>query len=333
MKHVLITGASGFVARQLLHRHLLPWAVQGLCRLTLTDLVLPGVAQPGVRCVAGDLSNPLLWQDLMAEPVDVVFHLAAIVSGRAEQDYRAGLQVNLHSTLTALACCRLQHQRGGPLVQFIYASSIAVYGTPLPARIDDGTPVRPGLSYGAHKRMIELMIDDLSRRQEIDGRGLRLSGVVVRPQSANGALSGFNSDVIREPLSGNDFVCPVLPSACIWLTSAEVAVDQLWQLSQIPLTAWTRTLQSQGANARPVFNATTWPLKVSTLVHALGEIDPQAPSRVSYDPAAPLQAQFGSWPENAEFGLANALDLPSDRARFGGDVVAFVRTALKASRL
>ena len=333
MKHVLVTGARGFIARQLLQRHLLPGVEKGLCRLTLTDLVLPDAAQPGVRCVAGDLSDPLLWQDLMAEPVDAVFHLAAIVSGRAEQDYRAGLQVNLHSTLTALECCRLQHQRGGPLVRFVYASSIAVYGTPLPARIDDGTPVRPSLSYGAHKRMIELMIDDLSRRQEIDGRGLRLSGVVVRPRSANGALSGFNSDVIREPLSGNEVVCPVLPSACIWLTSAEVAVDQLWQVSQIPLADWASTLQSQGKHAWPVFNATTWPLRVSALVEALGTIDPQAPARVKYDPAAPLQAQFGNWPQEAGFALANALDLPSDRARFGGDVAAFVRAALKASLL
>ncbi len=333
MKHVLVTGASGYVARQLLQRHLLPSAAQGLCRLTLTDLSKPTVQLPGVHCVAGDLSDPLTWETLLAEPVDVVFHLAAIVSGRAEQDYAAGLDLNLHSTLAGLNACRLQHERGGPRVRFMYASSIAVYGTPLPRRIDDHTPMRPSLSYGAHKRMIELMIDDLSRRQSLDGRGLRLSGVVVRPRSANGALSGFNSDVIREPLSGHEIVCPVLPGACLWLTSAEVAVDQLWQISCIPWDEWTHTLQAQGDSAAPVFNAPSWPLRVSALVKALGAIDPQAPARVRYDPAAPLQAQFGNWPEEAEFALASAFHLPCDSTRFGGDVVAFVRTALQASLL
>lgn len=329
--HVLVTGASGFVAHHLLQRHLLPWVKQGMCRLTLTDQLLPDVQQSAVRCVSGDLSDPMTWQTLLAEPVDVIFHLAAIVSGRAEQDYEAGLQLNLHGTMMGLDCCRLQHERGGPRVRFIYASSIAVYGTPLPSRIDDQTPLRPGLSYGAHKRMIELMIDDLSRRQSLDGRGLRLSGVVVRPRSINGALSGFNSDVIREPLSGNDIVCPILPSACIWLSSAEVAVDQLWQLSQIPLDKWTRTLQSHGDTAAPVFNASSWPLRVSALVQAMGAIDPQAPAHVRYDPSAPLQAQFGDWPEEAEFALATAFNLPSDRTRFGGDLVAFVRAAMRAS--
>ena len=340
MMHILVTGACGFIARHLLQRHLLPWVDQGLCRLTLTDLTLPRVCLSdgdlasrrtlNVRCIQGDLSNPQTWATLMAEPVDRVFHLAAIVSGAAEQNYEAGLRLNLHGSLTGLELCRQQHARGGAMVRFIYASSIAVFGPPLPDHIDDTTPLHPRLSYGAHKRMIEVMIDDMSRRECLDGRGLRLSGVVVRPRAPNGALSGFNSDLLREPLNGNTLMCPVLPSACLWLSSAEVAVDQLWQLSQIPQDAWTR---AGGSHRACVLNAPAWPLRVSRLVEALGEIDSQAPPRVQYDPAAPLQAQFGDWPESAEFASAQAWDLPSDQARFAGDVQAFVRASLQASLL
>ena len=343
MMHILVTGAGGFIARHLLQRHLLPWVDQGLCRLTLTDLRLPtvplvnGLMDPlraaRVRCVPGDLSDPLTWATLMADPVDRIFHLAAMVSGAAEQHYEAGLRLNLQGSLAGLDHCRAQYERGGPRVRFIYASSIAVYGPPLPAHIDDATPLNPRLSYGAHKRMIEVMMDDLSRRQCLEGRGLRLSGIVVRPRAPNGALSGFNSDLLREPLNGQSITCPVLPSACLWLSSAEVAVDQLWQLSQISQDAWTRAGPSHGGASPCVFNAPAWPLRVNRLVAALGEIDPQAPARVQYDPAAPLQAQFGDWPESAAFDRAQAWDLPSDRARFKDDVVAFVRAALQASLL
>jgi len=343
MTHILVTGANGFIARHLLQRHLLPWVDQGQCRLTLTDLSMPTRPLSGglvdsqraarVHCVQGDLANPQTWASLMAEPVDTIFHLAAMVSGAAEQHYEAGLRLNLLGSLTGLELCRQQHARGGAMVRFIYASSIAVYGPPLPGHIDDATALHPGLSYGAHKRMIEVMIDDMSRRQCLDGRGLRLSGVVVRPRGPHGALSGFNSDLLREPLTGNHFTCPVLPSACLWLSSAEVAVDQLWQLSQIPQALWTRTSAPNGARTATVFNAPAWPLRVSRLVAALGEIDPQAPARVQYDPAAPLQAQFGHWPESADFASAQTWALPSDRTRFKDDVVAFVRASLQSSLL
>ena len=176
--------------------------------------------------------------------------------------------------------------------------------------------------------MVELMLHDLSRRDLVDGRALRLSGVVVRPPSPNGALSGFNSDIIREPLEGREFVCPVLPSGCIWLMSSDVAADQLWTLSQLSPSEWSNRRATHAPEV--VVNAPSWPLRIGALLQALGQIDPQAPSRIRFDPQAPLQAQFGNWPDKTDFSLGQALGLPSDKQRFDGQVPAFLLAALRS---
>ena len=144
---------------------------------------------PAARRVASDVADRARLDRLFGEPVDTVFHLAGIVSGAAEADYELGKRVNLDATIALLERCRLQATNGGPVARLVYASSIAVFGTPLPARLDDATAPAPTLSYGAHKRACELLIDDCTRRRFIDGRALRLSGVVVRPPLPNGALS------------------------------------------------------------------------------------------------------------------------------------------------
>lgn len=324
--HLLVTGAAGFIAQGLLKRCLLPRAARGELRLTLTDRQLPATQVAGVQAVEGDITDALLWSRLFEQPVDGVFHLAAIVSGQAEREYDLGLQVNLQASLQGLALARrqwLQHQRR---VRWIQASSIAVWGTGLPAHVDDHTPIRPELSYGAHKRMLELMLHDLSRRGELDGRCLRLSGVVVRPRAAGGALSGFNSDLIREPLQGREVVSPVRPDSCLWLCSRDTTVDQLWALSQIDEALWRRVCaehRSEGA-----VNAPTWPVQIEPLLSALGRIDPAAPARVRFDPDAPLQAQFGNWPVSVDFALARALGLPDDRLKYHDDLVPFVQASL-----
>ena len=154
-----------------------------------------------------------------------VFHLAGIVSGAAEADFDAGIRVNLDGTRNLLDALRAR--AGDRVVRLVQASSIAVYGAPLPARIDDDTQPWPTLSYGAQKLAGELLIGDLSRRGLLDGRSVRLSGVVVRPAQPNGALSAFNSDLIREPLAGRPVVSPVSRRATIWLQSLAQTVDNL----------------------------------------------------------------------------------------------------------
>ena len=231
---ILVTGAAGFLGRALVH-----------------------VLRVGHDVVAtdrddGDIADREHVAHLFARPVDRVFHLAAIVSGAAEADFAAGQRVNLEATLRLLEQCRAQAARGGPVVRWVYASSIAVFGTPLPERIDDRTAPAPSLSYGTDKRVCELLVDDASRRGELDGPAPRLPGVVVRPAQPNGALSAFNSDLIREPLAGHLYECPVGPEATIWVTSRRAAVANLLRLGDVDAGALgaQRTVTARASRSR-----------------------------------------------------------------------------------
>jgi nucleoside-diphosphate-sugar epimerase len=201
-------------------------------------------------------------------------------------------------------------------------SSIAVYGTPLPPRIDDHTPQRPSLSYGTHKRMLELMLDDMNRRGDLDGRAVRLSGVVLRPVLPNGALSGFNSDLIREPLLGRDYVCPVSPDARLWLLSLPAALAHLMRLLGLDHATWSQVMGPAGTCA---LNAPAWPVSVHEVLQAMAQIDPQAPQRVQFAPQPAMQAQFGAWPLDVSFALAQQLALTDERQTFKHDLTEFVR--------
>ncbi len=307
----LITGAAGFIGAGLV-RALRQGAVAeraSVQRLVTTDLADADVC--------GDIADAALADALFMQPVHRVYHLAGIVSGRAEAGFALGKRVNLDASIALLERCRLQAERGGPVVRFVYASSIAVFGTPLPARIDDATPPLPTLSYGTHKRTIELLIDDYSRRGFIDGRALRLPGVLLRPPIANGALSGFNSDVIREPLAGRDYVCPVGPQASLWLTSLRATLANLLALADVDAVR----LGPQRALTAPALA-----VRVGEVVAALGRIDPGAPARVAYRPEAALEAQFGRWPLDCGFDRAAALGLCVEPS-----IDALLRTCLEST--
>jgi nucleoside-diphosphate-sugar epimerase len=251
----------------------------------------------------GDIADPTHVRRLFEAPVDRVFHLAGIVSGAAEADWDLGRRVNLDASLLLLDRCRAQAQRGGPVVRFVHASSIAVFGTPLPARIDDATEPLPTLSYGTTKRIVELLLADLARRGEVDGRALRLSGVVVRPPLATGALSAFNSDVLREPLAGRDYVCPVGPDATIWVASKRTTIANLLRLAAVDGAA----LGAQRAVTAPALA-----VSIGEIVAALGRVDAAAPARVRFAPDARIEAQFGRWPRDASFARAGLLGLERD---------------------
>jgi nucleoside-diphosphate-sugar epimerase len=210
--HVLITGAAGMIGRKLLERLARDGGLNGkaIDTLTLTDIVPPeapeGLAARAILKTA-DLASPGVTEELVKDRPDVIFHLAAIPSGGSETDFEAGYRSNLDGTRNLLEAVRKTGDGYKPKV--IYASSIAVYGGPFPPSIPDDFFLTPHTSYGAHKVICETLLADYNRRGFLEGVGVRLCGITVRPGKPNLAASGFYSGIIREPLAGLEATLPV----------------------------------------------------------------------------------------------------------------------------
>jgi D-erythronate 2-dehydrogenase len=210
--HVLVTGAAGMIGRKLVDRLIGDTALNGVAidRVTLFDVVAPSgvqAAQPGVAFVVADLSDEGVADTLIAQRPDVIFHLAGIVSGEAETDFDKGYRVNLDGTRNLLEAIRKAGEGYRP--QVIYTSSIAVFGAPFPHSIPDDFHLTPLTSYGAQKVVGETLLADYTRRGFLQGVGIRLPGITVRPGAPNKAASGFYSGIIREPLAGIEAILPV----------------------------------------------------------------------------------------------------------------------------
>ena len=175
--------------------------------------------------LAGDLGEPAIARAAVAERPDVIFHLAAIVSGEAELDFEKGMHVNFDGSRALLEAIRAIGDGYHP--RFVFASSIAVFGAPFPEAIPDDFALTPLTSYGTQKAMIELMLADYTRRGFVDGVGIRLPNIVVRPGKPNNAASGFFSSIIREPLNGQEATLPVDESVRNWHASPRSAVGFL----------------------------------------------------------------------------------------------------------
>jgi nucleoside-diphosphate-sugar epimerase len=206
--------------------------------LTLIDVIAPPTPEGfagQVNAYAANIAEPATAPRAVAARPDVIFHLAAIVSGDAEANLEKGYTINLDGTRLLFDAVRLEHERSGYHPRVVFTSSIAVYGAPLPDVIEDDFALTPLTSYGTQKAMGELMLADYSRRGIMDGIGLRLPTICVRPGKPNLAASGFFSGIIREPLSGLEAILPVADTVRHWFASPRAAVGFLVHAASIDL--------------------------------------------------------------------------------------------------
>ena len=236
--HILITGAAGMLGRKLTARLLRDGALDGrpVTKLTLHDMVPPEAeptANTSILPIVGDIADHVLTDRLVLERPDIVFHLAAIVSGEAETDFAKGYAANFDGTRHLLDAIRVADYNP----RLVYASSIAVFGAPFPDVIPDEFHCTPLTSYGTQKLVGEALLADYSRRGFLDGIGLRLPTICVRPGAANKAASGFFSNIIREPLAGREAVLPVPDTIRHWHASPRAAVGFFLHAASMDLSA------------------------------------------------------------------------------------------------
>jgi len=309
--HLLITGANGFIGRALVAR-LLAQEACVFTRLSLLDLKLPTCTDPRVRQVAGDVSDPGMIAQSFAEPVDCIIHLASIPGGMAERDPKLGWKVNVEATSHLLEHAGAQGNR--PV--FVFASSIAAFGRMPPTGVDDATPLQPQMSYGAHKQIGEIALCDATRRGQIDGRALRVPGIVMRPPARSGQLSAFMSEIIRETAAGRRYQCPVSARARLWLMSLECIVDNLLHAAQMP---------APGPEYPRAWTLPALHLSIAELVKAVGRCcNHDTSTLVEYTPDRALEDAFGSYPQ-LRTAWADGLGFRHD-----GDVHTLVKRALAA---
>lgn len=263
---ILVTGASGHIGSAL------------AAALAGHEVVATDQSPPAP--LIGNLAYPQFARSLITRDLGAVFHLASLVSGGAEQSFELGTKVNLDATRDLLEACRL----AGHCPKFVFASSVAVYGGV--REVDDRTPAAPRLSYGAQKLVCEVLIDDYTRRGYVDGRALRLPAVLVRPGGPNTAVSGWSSAIIREPLAGRDYACPVRPDtrlACISLANAVRAFLHALELPGDALGARrTLLLNGVGASAQEMWDA----------------VRPRATGKVRFAPDPAVQAVMDGAPQS-----------------------------------
>jgi len=305
---IVITGGGGFIgfklAKALLARGTL--AAERIARLTLVDQAFPAdlPKDPRLATLAGDISDPEFAARAIAADTTSIFHLAAVVSGAAESDFDLGMRVNLGGIRCVLERARRIFDAAARPPRFVFASSVAAFGGELPEVLDDSTTPAPQTSYGSQKVIGEYAVSDYSRKGFIDGRSLRLPTIVVRPGKPNAAASSFASAVVREPLNGVAYECPVGPETGVWLLSPRKVVEAFILAHELPASAW-------GSNR--VVNLPGITVTVAEMIAAMGKIaGSHVAKRVSWKPDARIEAIVKTWPVRFATPRALALGFKAD---------------------
>lgn len=302
---ILITGGGGFIGKKIAARLLTNGSLKGqaISKITVADVVategLP--ADPRLEIVTLDMTDKSAVDAAVALGVDVVFHLAAIVSSGAEADTDLGYAVNLDGTRYLLEA--LRHAGNRPTI--VFASSCAVYGGDVPDPITDQTILNPQTSYGAQKTMGELLTTDYTRKGFVDGLSLRLPTIIVRPGKPNKAASTFASSIIREPLAGQQAILPVRDDNAMYILSPRKVVDAFLHAAELDRArlGMTRAFALNGIT-----------VTVGDMIDGLRKVAGDGVvARIKREPDAGIQKIVDGWPPNIQADLAASLGFKADR--------------------
>jgi nucleoside-diphosphate-sugar epimerase len=290
MTNILILGGGGMIGQKLAHR-ILSEDVFPNPQITLFDRAFPP-AGIKARTVSGDVSDPAVAKTLAAGRPDVIFHLAAIVSGQAEAEFALGWDINTMAMWHLLNALKSEHDAssGTYVPRMVFTSSIAVFGGPFPDRISDEFLSAPQTSYGAQKATCELMLTDFSRKGYIDGLSLRLPTICVRPGKPNAAASSFFSGIIREPLNGMQAILPVPDTVRHWHASPRAAARFLTHAATLD----TALLQGRRALNLPGISCTVAE-QIEALRRAAGQ---KAVDLIKPQPDETIMGIVAGWPRN-----------------------------------
>ena len=301
---VLILGGGGFLGKRLAVELLEKGGLdQGdLTHLTLMDFAFPDDMPEDSRlaCIKADFSDEAAIRKVLQQHPDVIFHLAAIVSGEAEKNFDLGMKVNFHASLQLLELCRqlVIHPR------IVFASSCAVFGGDVSSVIIDETSARPRSSYGTQKAMVELLMNDYSRRGFVDARSLRLPTIAVRPSKPNAATSSFVSSIIREPLHGKKATYPVPPETEVWILSPGRVIQNFIHAAN---------LDEKILGPDRIINLPGLTVSIQEMIKSLEQItSPEVTSLISYEPDVFLQSIVLTWPPHFETVRASQLGFVRD---------------------
>jgi len=325
---VVVTGGAGFLGSRLVKALLARGSIKTSSgdEETIDEILVADIAPPAqdfpddkrLQTRYGDFSESDAANQLINPNTGAVFHLAAIVSGEAEQDFDKGMRVNVEGTKKILEACR--HLAQCP--RLVFASSVAVYGGDMPDVIDDSTPLTPQTSYGSQKAMGELLVNDYSRKGFIDGRALRLPTIVVRPGKPNAAASSFASSIMREPLQGEEVNCPVSPKTGVWLLSPRQVVACFLHAADLAADAW-------GANRSVALPGMT--VTVEEMMEALSKVAGEAVAgRVRFEADTFIERIVYGWPTRFTTERAEVMGFRADK-RFDDVIEAFIEDDLGGS--
>ena len=302
---VVILGAGGFLGLRLASRlaqeaRLDAHAIDELVLSDVRPVAVPANANCKVLQLNGDLRDEALVAELLARPVQVVFHLAATLTVEAETDFRRGLETNVLALVDLLERCRRQV----PAPMLLFASSIATFGGPLPPVVGDDVFQAPATSYGTHKAIAELLLADYSRHGFVDARALRLPIVVTHPGPATGSISDQVASLIREPVRGQRTTCRIAPDTRMVVASVDKVIEGFLRLASLPAGALhdARTMNLPGLTVTP-----------AEILAAVSRHLPPAPGGfVDWRPDPQVQRVIDGWPKAFTSERALALGITPD---------------------